>query len=142
MRNKRGFTLIEVIIAAFVLAVAVLAMLGLQLTSLRSSAKAKELREAAAIAENILQDARATAIDDISAACPDDETVEGLDVECQVTPCVLDTDSVTCNDGLTDPDLYDVQVQISKDSDVLVSSHTYVRPTKRMGDVTGDEDEH
>lgn len=138
MKTQRGFTLIEVVIAAFILVVAVLAVLGLQLSSVKSNAKAKELREAAAVAENILQEVRAAAADDISSACSPMSNMEGFSVQCQAVPCALTTDGVTCDASITDPELYDVQIRIDKGEKTIVSSHTYVKPTPRMGDDNDD----
>jgi len=138
MKNIRGFTLIEVVIAAFILVVAVLAVLGLQLSSVKSSAKARELREAAAIAENVLQEVRSASADDISTACQSSSVVDGYSVTCQVTPCSLTADDVSCSAAVTDPQLYDVSVEIRKDENLLASSHTYVKPTHRLGDANDD----
>ncbi|WP_457637723.1 type IV pilus modification protein PilV [Oceanithermus sp.] len=133
MKARSGFTLVEVVIAAFILAVSILAVLGLQLSTAKSNAKAKELRNAAAVAENVLQAVRAAAADDISSACQPASNVEGFSVQCQAVPCTLTTDGVTCNPSISEPDLYDVQIQISKSEQTILSSHTYVKPAPRLG---------
>jgi prepilin-type N-terminal cleavage/methylation domain-containing protein len=139
MNQSRGFTLIEVVIAAFILAVAVLALLGLQLTSAKSSAKARELRAATSITENILQSVRSAAVDDITGACPSEDEIDGLSVGCRVVPCAVAGDELTCSAAVSDPQVYDVVVTVSKDNRTLVSTHTYVHPAPRLGDVENEE---
>ncbi|WP_457631723.1 type IV pilus modification PilV family protein [Oceanithermus sp.] len=139
MNQSRGFTLIEVVIAAFILAVAVLALLGLQLTSAKSSAKARELRAATSITENILQSVRSAAADDVSSACPDENVIDGLTVSCQIIPCSVASDEISCGADVGEPQVYDVMVTVSKDNQTLVSTHTYVHPAPRLGDVENEE---
>ncbi|WP_457627378.1 type IV pilus modification PilV family protein [Oceanithermus sp.] len=133
MRRAHGFTLIETAIAVFILVVAILAALGLEATSLKNSAKARTLQEAAAVSDRVFQELRTAG--DLTAHCADldGDEMEGLTVACSATPCLYAAGTLTCDDGVADPQLYDVAVEVRDGEKVLVRARSYIRPTLPLG---------
>ncbi len=138
VRRAHGFTLIETAIAVFILVVAILAALGLEATSLKNSAKARTLQEAAAASDRVFQELRSAS--DLGAHCADVDgsEMDGLAVTCRATPCVYDAGTLTCDAGVADPQLYEVAVVVRDGEKELVSARSYIRPTLPLG---GGEDD-
>ncbi|HTP05650.1 MAG TPA: prepilin-type N-terminal cleavage/methylation domain-containing protein [Nitrospirota bacterium] len=62
--NQKGFTLLELLIAVSFLAMALLAVVGLQTTAIQSNSIANRLSAATSIAQQIMEDFAARPIDD------------------------------------------------------------------------------
>jgi len=133
VKREYGFTLIETAIAVFILMVSILAALGLEATSLKGSTKARALQKAAAVGDRIFQELRTTS--DLSSRCAEvnGSEVDDLTVTCVATPCFYSEGELTCDDGIADPQLYDVAIEVSGGDKVLVQTHSYIRPTLPLG---------
>ncbi|MBA4392327.1 MAG: hypothetical protein C0407_02125 [Desulfobacca sp.] len=60
IRNKKGFSLVEFMIAIAILAVGLLALVGLQSTSIKGNAKSKNLNSAISLAEKKMEELKNT----------------------------------------------------------------------------------
>ena len=61
--NQKGFTLLELLVAVVFLAIALLAVAGLQTTAIHSNSIANKLSAAASIAQQVMEDITALPID-------------------------------------------------------------------------------
>ena len=71
MKNNKGFTIIEILIALVFLAVGLLGIAGLQITTIRGNASAKKITEAITLAQEKLEDLSSLPISDPQLADPD-----------------------------------------------------------------------
>lgn len=85
-RNQKGFTLIEVMIALVVLAAGLLALMTMQIVSIRANAFSSEMTYASMLAQSRLEQIRNTSYDNITAGTtkdilPASETTKGISYE-------------------------------------------------------------
>ena len=85
--RDKGFTLIEVLIAIVVLSVALLALAGLQIISIRGNSFGNHMTEAITLAKDLVEEMKNTEWDYISDRSDDPEGASGITYhrECTVT---------------------------------------------------------
>jgi len=129
MRSARGLTLLEVLIAIFILGVAVLAALTLQHTAFRATTKARVAKAAAAIIRDRIERMRAQP-SDLSDLCTSNEEINGFTMNCVKTPCSLTDNSgatnITCASG-ENADLYKIEITLSNNVGNSFKVTTYVK---------------
>ena len=86
--EHRGFTLIEVLIAIVVLSVALLALAGLQIVSIRGNSFGNHMTEAITLAKDLMEEMKNTGWDQIGDRSDDPKGASGIIYhrECSVTP--------------------------------------------------------
>jgi prepilin-type N-terminal cleavage/methylation domain-containing protein len=77
MNNQRGFTLLEVLISIIILSVALLALAGLQIISIRGNAFGGTMTEAITLARDKIEDLKRDDWDNVAAG-NDLQTVRGI----------------------------------------------------------------
>ena len=77
MRNQRGFTLLEVLISIIILSVALLALAGLQIISIRGNAFGGTMTEAITLGRDKIEDLKRDDWDNVAAG-NDVQTVRGI----------------------------------------------------------------
>ncbi len=100
--NKRGFSLLEVVIALFILSVAIFAILGLQNTALKQSGQTMRTREATDLAKASVEQLRAVASQANIAVLPNcglPATAGGFVQTCSATPCATISSAGFCTNG-------------------------------------------
>ena len=75
LTNNKGFTLVEVLIAIVVLSVALLALAGLQIISIRGNSFGNHMTEAITLAKDLMEEMKNTEWDDIEDRIDDPDPV-------------------------------------------------------------------
>ena len=110
MSATKGFSLVELLVAVFVLGLAVLAFGALQASSLRGGRQGQELQSTLKGMENFLERVR-TRPGDLSSLCTGEVQIGRLQGECSYTPCVLSSGEVVCDDSYSSATLYKVRLE-------------------------------
>jgi type IV pilus assembly protein PilV len=116
--NRRGFTLIEVLMVMAIFSIGILAVASMQMASVSSNAAARIVTEKTALAENQIELLLKLPYDhnDLDPALNPHETTEGVyDVNWNVTDTDLD------GDGTDDAKTITVDVSRTNDNDSNVS---------------------
>ncbi len=110
MGATRGFSLVELLVAVFVLGLAVLAFGALQASSLRGGKQGQELQSTLRGMENFLERVRARP-GDLPALCAGEVQIGRVRGRCSYTPCALSPGGgVTCG-GSSSAALYRVRLE-------------------------------
>ncbi len=72
VKNKKGFSLVEFMIAIAVLAIGLLALVGLQSTAIKGNASAKNLTSAVLLAEKKMEEFKNTAFNSVTIGTTND----------------------------------------------------------------------
>jgi type IV pilus modification protein PilV len=110
MKQNKGLTLIEVMIAIMVIAVGVIAAAGLQATALKNTAKAQAINEVTKIAENELAYQRSFDPDDLNCQT---SIPSGYSCTTSLTGCAMQAGALTCNEAIAAPIAFQVGVTVS-----------------------------
>ncbi len=78
--NKKGFTLVEVLVGLVILAIGLLAIAGMQITSVRGNFFSNNITQASILAQNRLEELRNLDVnhEDLSVGPHDDGVVQGI----------------------------------------------------------------
>jgi Tfp pilus assembly protein PilV len=102
--------LVELLVAAFVFGLAVLAFGALQASSLRGGRQGQELQSTLKGMENFLEQVRIRP-GNLSSLCAGEVQIGRVQGECSYTPCVLSSGEVVCDDNYSLATLYKVRLE-------------------------------
>lgn len=123
---QMGLTLIEVVIALLILVVAVLAVSGLQASSLRATRTSQIVQDLNGTARAELEAWRASSISYTSIANPSCALEPGEGCSVEVRPCAFSSNELDCGAGtVTHPVAHAVTVTVERD-DASVTLGTLV----------------
>ena len=115
--RQRGFTMIEVMVAILLTAIAIIGILALFMAQSRASAYSRHTSEASVLAEDGLEKLRAT-------ATPANETLTDVDERGQSPGIYTRTAVVSALIGAPPSAYYDIQVVVTWDEDGVARSVT------------------
>ena len=120
--SRRGFTVIELLVAVAIFTLAATALVMTQVSAYRAHRKARAIELATQSAERFLAQLRANP-EDLSFLCRQAEAP----LSCSAEPCVVSEGGVVCGTGVSSAELYRVDLRYAADdSEHLVRLATYV----------------
>jgi len=129
MRTVRGLTLLEVLIAIFIVGVAVLAAIMLQHTAFRATSKARIAKAATAIIRERIEHIRSRP-SDLSILCVNNRKIGNFTLNCIKIPCSLTNNKgateVTCANG-ENADLYEIKMTLTHSTGSHIKVITYIK---------------
>lgn len=127
-RRDGGFTLIEVLIAVGVFAIALAATLSMQTASLRSTTEGRLSQEATALARSTVERLRAAAAADFINFASADHcgTSRGYTVSCTATPCAVSGGSLSCGGSPSPVAAYKVALNVTRSGVSLMQFQTVI----------------
>ncbi len=122
--RKNGLSIIEFLIALAIIAVVMLAVLGLQTTSLKSSRQALRMQQATALAKAEIERLRSSPIG-LPESCST-KSANGYALSCTSIPCVMESSGPRCETTVSSPTAYRIQIEVSRDSQSLLQIQTVI----------------
>ena len=133
--NRRGFTVIELLVAVAIFTLAATALVMTQVSAYRAHRKAKEIELATQNAERFVAQLRANS-EDLTLLCQEAEAP----ITCSADPCVVSEGDVVCGTGVSVAEFYRINLRYaSDDSEDVVRFTTYI-PVTTAGDEEDSEE--
>jgi prepilin-type N-terminal cleavage/methylation domain-containing protein len=133
MKQQKGLTLIEVMIAMMVIAVGVIAAAGLQATALKNTAKAQAVNEITKIAENELSVQRQLDLGDTTCQT---QVSSGYTCSVAMVPCNIQSGAMICSSTVSSGiRAYQVSVSVADSRQNSISLSTIVALKEFAGQV-------
>jgi type IV pilus modification protein PilV len=123
VKQQRGLTLIEVMVAMILISIGVIAAAALQGTALKNTSKAQAVNEVTELAENELEWQRQS---DASASTCESDIPSGYTCTLTIVPCTIQSGAIVCSASTTSPKAYQMTVTVTGSQQSSVTLTTIV----------------